>query len=356
MTRGNILIVDDDPLVRNSFAYLLEDEGYQTRQAGSTSEALRELADMEFDVALLDLKMEGETDGLLLNKAIHGKFPTVQTILITAYTNYNSAVKALKDGASDYLSKAASTKDVLAAIETAMKKRKETLKNADKYSPAPLATLSLVCNHNFFREGLLHFTEKHPDFVFTSHYRHLSEIFLQSEKPDGDIFLICADCALTELTTVNTVLHRFRTYYPESCIVFVNDNFTSEEKANLLLKGVRGFLSDKIDEDILTAALGKVAAGEIWAGRMELSKALRNHPDSMAQSLSEGATSNVLLSPRERDVLRFLAMNLSNKELSDRLSVSLQTVKTHLYNIYQKLDVHNRSQAIAAGYRHRFLP
>ena len=89
---------------------------------------------------------------------------------------------------------------------------------------------------------------------------------------------------------------------------------------------------------------------------MELSKALRNHPDSMAQSLSEGATSNVLLSPRERDVLRFLAMNLSNKELSDRLSVSLQTVKTHLYNIYQKLDVHNRSQAIAAGYRHRFLP
>lgn len=356
MARGNILIVDDDPLVRNSFAYLLEDEGYQTRQAGSISGALHELADMECDVALLDLKMEGETDGLLLNKAIHRQFPTVQTILITAYANYNSAVKALKDGASDYLSKAASTKDVLAAIETAIKKREEALKTTGKISPAPLATLSLVCNHNFFREGLLHFTDSHPDFVFAAHFRHLSEMFLQNEKPVGDIFLICAECALLELTELNTVLHRFKTYYPESCIVFVNDNFTSEEKANLLLKGVRGFLSDKIDEDILTAALGKVAAGEIWAGRMEVSKALRNHPDSMAQNLSEGATSNILLSPRERDVLRFLAMNLSNKELSERLGVSLQTVKTHLYNIYQKLGVHNRSQAIAAGYRQRLLP
>ncbi|RLE18571.1 MAG: hypothetical protein DRJ14_03320 [Acidobacteria bacterium] len=356
MAMGNILIVDDDPVVRSSFSYLLEDEGYTTRQAGSISEALHELQNNECDIALLDLKMEGETDGLLLNKAIHEQFPTVQTILITAYANYNSAVMALKEGASDYLSKAASTGDVLAAIETAMKKRKEVLKNSKTITPAPLATLSLVCNHNFIREGLLHFTEKHPDFVFASHFRHLSEIFLHTEKPTGSIFLICAECALTELTALNTVLHRFKTYYPESCIVFLNTNFTSEEKANLLLKGVRGFLPDKIDEEVLANALGKVAAGEIWAGRMEVSKALRNHFVISEHGLPEGRAPDRILSPRERDVLRLLAMNLSNKELADRMGVSLQTVKTHLYNIYQKLSVHNRSEAIAKGYRYHLLP
>src|SRR3546814_20361486 len=57
------------------------------------------------------------------------------------------------------------------------------------------------------------------------------------------------------------------------------------------------------------------------------------------------------LSEKERRLLRFLANGLSNKDLSDRLSVSTNTVKWHLRNIFEKLQIKNRVQAIALARR-----
>jgi LuxR family maltose regulon positive regulatory protein len=55
------------------------------------------------------------------------------------------------------------------------------------------------------------------------------------------------------------------------------------------------------------------------------------------------------LTNRELEVLRLLAEGLSNKAIADRLVVAPSTVKQHLKNIFSKLDVHNRTQAVARG-------
>jgi LuxR family maltose regulon positive regulatory protein len=61
------------------------------------------------------------------------------------------------------------------------------------------------------------------------------------------------------------------------------------------------------------------------------------------------------LSNRELDVLELLSQRLSNKEIADRLHVSPETIKKHTRNLYQKLDVHGRREAVARGVATRLL-
>jgi LuxR family maltose regulon positive regulatory protein len=61
------------------------------------------------------------------------------------------------------------------------------------------------------------------------------------------------------------------------------------------------------------------------------------------------------LSNRELDVLELLTQRLSNKEIADRLKVSSETVKKHTRNLYQKLEVHGRREAVAKGVAERLI-
>ena len=61
------------------------------------------------------------------------------------------------------------------------------------------------------------------------------------------------------------------------------------------------------------------------------------------------------LSQREQEVLQLMAEGLSNQEIADRLFISLSTVKTHCANLYGKLDVKRRTQAVATAQKHQLL-
>jgi len=107
-TSGNILIVDDEVVVRDSLLKWFALEGYQVRAAASGQEALSLLADgestPEFDVALLDIKMPG-IDGIELQRRIHEANPDLMVIIMTGYATVATAVQALKQGAYDYITK-----------------------------------------------------------------------------------------------------------------------------------------------------------------------------------------------------------------------------------------------------------
>jgi ATP/maltotriose-dependent transcriptional regulator MalT len=75
-----------------------------------------------------------------------------------------------------------------------------------------------------------------------------------------------------------------------------------------------------------------------------------------ARDVSEtDETVAALLSPREREALRLLAEGLSNKQMARRLNVSENTIKTHLANVYGKLGVNSRTQAIAQAVKFNLL-
>ena len=101
-------------------------------------------------------------------------------------------------------------------------------------------------------------------------------------------------------------------------------------------------IANSRNEQLLLLVLAIVLAGlGIWVGRQFGSPA-----DNTEFKINQPAIDYLGVSRRERDVLNLLAAGHSNQEIADQLSISLNTVKTHLRNPYQKLDVSRRGQAV----------
>jgi len=99
-----VLIIDDEPNVRLTYRVTLETEGFEVQEASDASAALRELADKDFDLAILDMRMP-EMDGLELLESMRERNIQTPVVIITAYGDVPHAVRAMKLGAIDFLQK-----------------------------------------------------------------------------------------------------------------------------------------------------------------------------------------------------------------------------------------------------------
>ena len=84
-----------------------------------------------------------------------------------------------------------------------------------------------------------------------------------------------------------------------------------------------------------------------YAGRLLASFPTSEAPEPFQEAPAERAAMVEPLSEREIEVLQLIAEGLSNREIAEKLFLSVSTVKVHTYNIYSKLDVHSRTQAVA---------
>src|SRR5579862_7112996 len=103
-TKGKILIVDDETVVRDSLGKWFSSEGYDARPVSSAREALESIQNTEYDVALLDIKMPG-MDGMELQSRLKAADAELTVIIMTGYASVETAVQALKQGAYDYITK-----------------------------------------------------------------------------------------------------------------------------------------------------------------------------------------------------------------------------------------------------------
>jgi two-component system response regulator FlrC len=104
MSRARILIVDDDRSLREAIADTLKLAGYECLEADSGIRALTVLASEKADMVVSDIQMAG-MDGHTLLNSIASQYPGLPVLLMTAYANIDGAVRAMRDGAVDYLSK-----------------------------------------------------------------------------------------------------------------------------------------------------------------------------------------------------------------------------------------------------------
>ena len=129
---GHVLVVDDEPFIRNAFQLYLETHGYRVSSAGDGEEALDEFRDKDdpVDLILLDLVMPG-VRGLDLLRQFKGEHRLVEVVIATGCGNMNSAIEALRLGAFDYITKPIVDfdRDLLTVVQKAIAHRRRKLEH-----------------------------------------------------------------------------------------------------------------------------------------------------------------------------------------------------------------------------------
>jgi two-component system nitrogen regulation response regulator NtrX len=119
----SVLIVDDEPNIRRMVGALLASEGYEVREAPDGARGVAGATESEPDIALVDLMMPGELDGMAVLTALRERTPDVPVVMMSGRAGLSDAVRATKLGAFTFLEKPLTPEGVLLALASALELR-----------------------------------------------------------------------------------------------------------------------------------------------------------------------------------------------------------------------------------------
>lgn len=204
--------------------------------------------------------------------------------------------------------------------------------------------LLIVDNHTLFRQGLVSLLQSEPgyDVIGEASSGEDSLHIVPQLRPD----VILMDVKMPGIGGVEATRRLLETN-PEERILMLT---VSEEEENLfaaIQAGARGYLLKNADASELLEAIQRVHTGEAM-----ISPAMTFR---LLQALKSGGIpvplSELPLTSREQDVFRLLARGDSNRQIAETLMITENTVKTHVRNILEKLELHSRSEVAAYARR-----
>ncbi len=125
-TKGDVLVVDDDESVLLTLQAVLQMDGYDVEACSQGSDAIQLLRERTFDLVLSDLRLD-DMDGTAILAEIRRRSPDTVAIMLTGYASLETAVKALREGAYDYLVKPCDVEELKATVARGIERRQLTV-------------------------------------------------------------------------------------------------------------------------------------------------------------------------------------------------------------------------------------
>ncbi len=208
----------------------------------------------------------------------------------------------------------------------------------------------LVDDHASFRQTLAFVFDQQPDIEVVAQAGSLAEARralegLENEPDLGVIDLSLPDGEGTEL------IKDLREANEDFAALLLTASLDRTDHARAVEAGAAGVVHKSADVDEILDATRRISEGETLLSPEELVEMLRIA--SQDREEEREARANIeQLTRREREVLQALSEGLSNKEIAERLHMSVDTERTHMMNILSKLGVHSRLQALLVAARH----
>lgn len=206
----------------------------------------------------------------------------------------------------------------------------------------------IVDDHTVVRDGLSAMLGREEDMTVVGEASNGLEAVEQADRLKPDVILM--DLRMPELDGVEA-MKRIAESVPDAKVLVLTTFDTDEYIFHALEAGAKGFLLKDASRDELFKAVRTVSKGE---SSMEPGVAAKVLSRFVQLSQNQASPADIL-SAREMDVLRQMATGGANKEIAAALTLSESTVKTHVANIFQKLDVNDRTGAVTEALRRKII-
>src|SRR5437660_14592 len=201
-----------------------------------------------------------------------------------------------------------------------------------------MITVAIVEDDARFRKSLRRVIESNPDLACTAEYATGSEAL---ERLPGDLpQVVLMDLNLTDSSGADVTAH-LKAQLPDICVVILTVYNDAEHIFKALRAGACGYLLKQA-----TAAEILEAIAEAHRGGAPMTSEIARKVIATFQEQPPAVEATAKLSPREREILELVADGYANKEIADKLAITLSTVCWYLNEIYKKLHVQSRVQAV----------
>ncbi len=206
----------------------------------------------------------------------------------------------------------------------------------------------IVDDHPMVREGLTNMLDNSEEVTVAGSCGDSSEALEKAESLDPEVILM--DIKMKGVNGIETA-RQILTRKPGVKIIFLTVFEDVESIRQALQAGASGYILKHVNRQNLIDTIKRVRAGETIIDQTVFKQIVNDYTrlskkHTEIQSLQK-EEQPVELTPREQEILRHLVRGLTNKEISSATNLAVDTVKTHLRNIYRKLQVKNRTQAIS---------
>ena len=211
--------------------------------------------------------------------------------------------------------------------------------------------LLLVEDHASFRQTLALVFDQQPDFEVVAQAGTLGEARRVMRGREADLGIIDLGLPDGEGAELIEELHEAN---PDFAALVLTASLDRAEHARAIEAGAAGVVHKAADVDEILETTRRLAAGETLISQEELLEMLLIAGQSREEE-REARASIEQITRREMQVLQSLAERLTNREIAERLHMSVDTERTHMMNILSKLGVHSRLQALLFAARHGLI-
>jgi DNA-binding NarL/FixJ family response regulator len=202
-------------------------------------------------------------------------------------------------------------------------------------------------DHAVVREGTRHILEQEGDIQVVGEARDGAEAVALAETLKPDVAIV--DISMPVVGGIEAT-ERIKASRPGTAVLILTSYDDDRYVFALLAAGAAGYLLKDVPSEELVRAVRSVHSGEPVLHPAIARKVLARFA-AEAQSGRQVRESHRILTGRELDILHHAACGMSNANIANRLSVSVRTVQAHLTQIFNKLSVSSRTEAVIAGLR-----
>jgi len=210
-------------------------------------------------------------------------------------------------------------------------------------------------DHLLLRQGIRNFLSLEPDFMVVGEASDGEEAIVQAQNLSPDIILL--DINMPKMNGLEVAL-KLKELCPEVRVLALTIHDDESYMMKMIQSGAAGYLLKDIDPSVMAQAIRQVHGGESFVEpsmTKKLFKGITNREEAQLAGSHAGAGEPDRLSAREIEVMQLIGRGMSNAEIARELFLSEKTVKNHLTNIFRKIQVTDRTQAVLFAIKHKIV-